>query len=271
MSENSATVNEKLKVLYKAWYEHIKPHADIYQGHSRPYLLCCDETLPTVMMFGKEANEKNDTKFVDVVTKGDISLDNGYSKNILRRLNGDSANNTGVRYTGYIKTRLLLAGIDLYGSTNNNRDYTAEDVSKVVVNNLNKISFSGKAPRYKMKPEDEDFLYSAFEYNNMSANIFVHELNILKPQYVVLACGTGYDEHIRRIFDDDVDIKQIKVDDLSNPNFNDDLFKGSHINLNDGSEIKIIHVPHPSERNTHLNKDNRRCNYNKILTKFIKT
>ena len=190
------------------------------------------------------------------------------------------------RQTEYLKTRELIACFD----KSLNPEKREAEILSVLSNNLNKTSLKGKrtgcyppgepkrkTEKYKQYKFRDEIIYTSFNWNGFNGNIFLHELNLLRPTHLVFLSGPDYINHIIRDFGSDF-YNKIKpmIDKLS---VETPAVIGSEYNLSKDdihnlfgingyySGIKILYAYHPSARI--LNGETRK-KYNAIIEGFIK-
>ncbi len=253
-------MNSKLKELYVAWFKFLEDK-NISKELNEPQLLTVNEKIwnsdVRIMMFGKEANT-NEKRFVNMIENSVAEVEaqqKAYSDYEKKIANGKA----DIEY--FLKTRLLLCGIDDY-----NTNLPIEDVQKVLVNNLNKSYVKDEEDK---RTDEYKKLYLPFEFDGKTQNIFMHELNILRPTHIPLVCGKGYDEHIKDNFGEDFynKIKNHRIiakkQDIESK-LNDIIdYTFMAIKLT----VKVIYAPHPSAR---LSGEAREA-YNNLLKNFIDT
>lgn len=261
--------NKQLMDLYSAWYNHmiskgLENICDKGKYNGMHLLTCFDtytKTKNKIMLFGKEANSKD----------GQIDIfDNNYQSDAYYSYdyaicNPDKAKKSDRPNTFFLKTRKLISGL----SANETPSY--DKVLSVLPNNLNKTSFKG---RYTPCNEDIDkIVYSDFIYNGLSRNIFIHELNILRPTHLAYLCGKGYNEHIKRDFGkkfyemnkDIINKLSVKNSPVSKVIRLDKEQIKELFGIDDYEYINIIFTIHPS---AHMKTDIRNS-YEQSLMNFI--
>lgn len=269
--------NGQLKEMYCKWIDHINLKLDKSKNHTEyngiQYLTCFDSYLDSnskVMIFGREANS-NDYKFTERndyfngIYQNDLCYSYEYA--ISHPEESYAKNRAKVRY---LQTRKLISGFD------DNRP-SEKAILSALVNNLNKTSKGGKyTPCCGGIDECDDFdkgIYSEFEFNEITKNVFIHELNILRPTHLVFLCGKGYNNHIKRDFGEEF-FKTVKgyIDNLSvtgNPISDQIELEKNEIkylfDLEDYEKIQLIFALHPCAHMTGEVRDN----YEEALRKFI--
>ena len=281
--------NTELKAMYTAFYNHITSkrfdsedfNAENYNGIQ--LLTCFDsyvEADKKIMILGQEANTDEGNIF-DFLQQ--------YQKDCYYKYEYKIAHvgETGIppldcKQTEYLKTRKLICRLNRY----ENRE---KEILSVLSNNLNKTSLNGnrtecyppgepkrKTKKYIQYKLRDEMIYSEFCWNDFIGNIYLHELNILRPTHLVFLSGPGYRNHIIRDFGDGFyDKIKNAIDSLSisgNPAVADDEYNLSEEEISkllsiDGykSGIKILFAYHPS---THLKE--ARTVYNKRIEEFLK-
>ena len=164
-----------------------------------------------------------------------------------------------------------------------------ESILSVLSNNLNKTSLGGghtdcyppekpkrKTKKYKQFKNRDDIIYSNFVWNGIDGNIYLHELNILRPTHLVFLSGPDYINHIIRDFGSDFYnrikpmINGLSVETPAVTSSEYDLSKEDIHNLfgiNDyDSGIKILYAYHPFA--FILNGEPRK-KYNAIIEGFV--
>ena len=267
--------NEQLKKMYHKWLEHIDSQLDnskSYSGYNGiQYLTCFDSYLqsdfPRIMIFGREANsadyafDKRNDNFKDIYRH---DLYYSYEYAISHPQDSYAKHRAKTRF---LQTRKLICSFK-------DNEPSEKDILSVSVNNLNKISKGGK-----YTPCDDnidEIIYSDFWYNDLKANIFIHELNILRPTHLVFLCGKGYNNHIKRDFGkkfyDNVNIANIinnsinvKETPVSKPDMLDKQQIQTIFGLEDYECFNLIFAIHPS---AHMSADIRN-KYEEELRNFI--
>ena len=281
--------NIELKAMYTAFYNHITSkrfdsedfNAENYNGIQ--LLTCFDsyvEADKKIMILGQEANTDEGNIF-DFLQQ--------YQKDCYYKYEYKIAHvgETGIppldcKQTEYLKTRKLIC-------RSNNYEDREKEILSVLSNNLNKTSLKGnqtecyppgepkrKTKKYIQYKLRDEMIYSEFCWNDFIGNIYLHELNILRPTHLVFLSGPGYRNHIIRDFGDGFyDKIKNAIDSLSisgNPAVADDEYNLSEEEISkllsiDGykSGIKILFAYHPS---THLKE--ARTVYNKRIEEFLK-
>lgn len=281
--------NAELKAMYNAFYNHITSkryeltdfNAEKYNGIQ--LLTCFDSYVKAdkkIMILGQEANTDEGNIF-DFLRQYQNDCYYKYEYKIAH-VGEMGISKSECRLTEYLKTRKLIC------RSNNNEDRESEILS-VLSNNLNKTSLkgkrtecyppgepnrkSGKYEQYKLR---DKIIYSEFCWKGFMGNIYLHELNILRPTHLVFLSGPGYRNHIIRDFGGGF-YEKIKnaIDSLSvsdNPAVADDEYNLSEKEISklfhiDGykSGIKILYAYHPFAR-----LKEARTVYNKRIEDFLK-
>lgn len=282
-NKETRSLNERLMTLYKKWFYVMhknglnsleKLSIDNYKLNGMQLLTAFDSYVQNtikIMTFGKEAHTNNGevTKFNmnyqrDEYYSYDYAIAHRYDKGL--SIPAKEAPNTF-----YLKARKIISGI-----YEDNSNLNEKKVLSILNNNLNKTSFSGRwTPCSKNAKNDElrnsnldNIVYSKFPNEDLNANIFLHEINILKPTHIVLLCGKGYDKHIERAFGKHfLDKLQENNKNLSINNPCGKVFEIPCIELglpdSNYDKIKIIQTIHP---NAHLG--NKRIDYHNKLKDF---
>lgn len=262
--------NKQLKDLYTTWYNYLISKGlsnicDIGKYNGMLLLTCFDSYIKAknkIMFFGKEANSSDGQ--IDV-------FDNNYQNDAYYSYdyaicNPDKTKKSDRNNTFFLKTRKKISGL----SDDENPSY--DKVLSVLPNNLNKSSYKGK---YTPCNNDiDDIIYSSdFTFNRLSGNIFIHELNILRPTHIAFLCGKGYNEHIKRDFGEkfyemnkdainQLSVRKSPVSDIITLKKHQikDLF-----GIEGYDSINIVFAIHPS---AHMKKDIR-SSYEQSLIRFI--
>lgn len=297
-SERSKNFNERLNALYTVFFQHMKKReSEIRECEKKDtsflctdyngiqLLTCFDSYLNSenkIMCYGKEAHHGEGKIFDfpayyqdDYYYKYDYAIAHRYDKY-------SPISASDCPQTEYLKTRKLICG---FCATDLPEEREAEILS-VLNNNLNKTSLKGKyTPCYpsvvnrktksylRCKTRD-DIVYSDFEFEGVSRNIFLHELNILHPTHLIFLSGTGYDNHIIRDFGEEFYtekiaplIRSLTPDEPTTINRPCELSPEEikdWFRINDyDSSIKILYAYHPS---AHLSSSREK--YNKGLCDF---
>ncbi len=207
-----------------------------------------------IMTFGKEANTNkgnvtvfNEDYQKDIYYSYDYAIAHRYDEKV--NIPAKDAPNTF-----YLKARKIISGICL-DNYNLNEDF----VLSILNNNLNKTSLSGKYTPCSHNTKNnifknydlDDIVYSKFDNEDLNANIFLHEINILEPTHIIFLCGKGYDEHIKRAFGSHfLNILLEHNKNLSVKNPCGDIFDISYKDLGlqnyAHDRIKIMQTIHPS-------------------------
>ena len=278
--------NKQLKALYDTWFEVIRKSEEDSNICFRdrltiPMLLTCMDPYLSkefnggkrIMLFGREAHitdtsvNKNFWSFISG-TNNTYQTDDfyNYDKEIIEgRANA----------TNFLKTRMLLCdGVKYVKADKLNNTYDKKTMS-VIVNNINKVSVNGEKTPCS---ENLEFLYRPFQFEGITANIFIHEIRILRPTHIVLACGTGAHQHINRAFDENYKntkesfYKKLlagqEAPKLISPINEPVTFSAKSINstafANDDYKIEFVMCVHPLAR---LKKELRN-KYNDVLEKL---
>lgn len=190
--------NNRLKPMYEVWAKLIneisgKYPETKYKDLTSPSLLTCSDSYlkreKKIMLIGKEAHH-------DRVPLSDVFYRNRYLTDQYYDYEYEIFKGSA-RESNFLKTRRLLSGINDYNSRLTGRSENGFDIMSLLVNNLNKTSYLGQKTACT---EDLQFIYEPFVYDGLKANVFVHELNILRPDVLVMLTGRGYDKHIERAF-----------------------------------------------------------------------
>ena len=281
--------NTELKAMYTAFYNHITSkrfdsedfNAENYNGIQ--LLTCFDsyvEADKKIMILGQEANtdEGNIFDFLQQYQK-DCYYKYEYK---IAHVGEMGISKSDCKQTEYLKTRKLICRSNKY-------EDREKEILSVLSNNLNKTSLNGnrtecyppgepkrrtkKYIQYKLRDE---MIYSEFCWNGFKGNIYLHELNILRPTHFVFLSGPDYRNHIIRDFGCGF-YEKIKnaIDSLSisdNPAVTGDEYNLSEEEISkllriDGykSGIKILFAYHPSAR-----LKEARTVYNKRIEEFLK-
>ena len=290
--------NKRLKSMYKAFYEHIKHEAEKHPGFNAygynglQFLTCFDSYLKSekkIMCYGKEAHTSAGRLFEDP-TKYQSDEYYSYDYAIAHICDKSSViPKCDCRNTQYLKTRRIISGI-----SENGEDADEDKVLSILNNNLNKTSLggnftpcyteldlpkSGRTDKWKNINNQiirDKIVYSPFKFEGVERNIYLHELNILRPTHMIFLSGTGYDNHIIRnfgkaFFDEKIKLlmKDISLESPVSKSQSiltkDEIKEWFHIDDYD-TEIKIIYAYHPS---AHLSENARQA-YNDALSKFAR-
>lgn len=278
--------NEQLMNLYTKWFEHMNKNGLAEIGKKNQFngmhlLTCFDSYISKntgIMCYGKEAHtDEGRIEVFDTRYQQDEYYSYDYAiVHPEKTKKKDSYN------TFYLKTRKLISNIQ-------NEDIpTYEKILSVLNNNLNKTSFMGRYTpcfnnricRGKNKNLSETInqvdktVYSNFEFNGLNANIYIHELNILRPTHLIFLCGKGYNNHIIRNFGNkfyeevknEINSLKVKEKPVSKPiTFKQEQIKNL-LNIDNYDSISIIFAIHPS---AHMTKTTRKNIYEKSLNMFI--
>ena len=266
-------LNTQLQEMYINWLENINNNINALGGYDfseyngLQYLTCFDSYLQStsrIMIFGREANsadyafEKRIENFKDIYRH---DLYYSYEYAISHPQDSYAKHRAKTRF---LQTRKLICSFK-------DNEPSEKDILSVSVNNLNKISKGGK-----YTPCDDnidEIIYSDFWYNDLKANIFIHELNILRPTHLVFLCGKGYNNHFKRDFGEKFYIKanetinalNVKTKPVSEPvTLNKD--EACEIFDIENYDVNLIFAIHPS---AHMSADIRKT-YEDKLTDFIK-
>lgn len=298
-TKNTAELNDRLRSMYDSFYNHIEdevarqPVFYAYGYNGVQLLTCFDSYLESkkkIMCFGKEAH----TSAGRLIEKpSNYQSDEYYSYDFAIAHIGDEQSHippSDCPQTAYLKTRRIISGISEDG-----KDADEKKVLSILINNLNKTSVGGKytpcfteddMPKRKSTQKEYEvnqsllrdrIVYSPFEFEGVERNIYLHELNILRPTHLIFLSGTGYNNHIIRDFGINGRVffeKKIRplIEELSmdNPVSNsqsvldkDEIKEWFNIDGYD-TEIKIKYAYHPS---AHLSQVARSA-YNDALSKF---
>ena len=288
-SADTKEKNTELKAMYTAFYTHITSkrfdsecfNAENYNGIQ--LLTCFDsyvEADKKIMILGQEANTDEGNIF-DFLQQ--------YQKDCYYKYEYKIAHvgKTGIppldcKQTEYLKTRKLIC-------RSNNYEDREKEILSVLSNNLNKTSLKGnqtecyppgepkrKTKKYIQYKLRDEMIYSEFCWNGFKGNIYLHELNILRPTHLIFLSGPGYRNHIIRDFGGGF-YGKIKnaIDSLSisnNPAVAGDEYNLSEKEISkllniDGYKtgIKILFAYHPSAR-----LKEARTVYNKRIEEFLK-
>ena len=201
--EKAITINKKLWDMYELFYQHIKEEAkrhtnfssDKYNGIQ--LLTCFDSYINKtnkIMCFGKEANTNAGELFhFSENYQNDIWYSYEYA---IAHINDESIYipKKDCPQTFYLKTRKAISGFDEKATA----EIREKQILSILNNNLNKTSFNGKRPEWN--EQLSKIIYSEYDFDNFSGNIFLHELNILRPTHLVFISGKGYTAEIKRAF-----------------------------------------------------------------------
>ena len=287
--------NTQLRELYEAFYKNRvckKANAEDTGFEAEKYnaiqLLTCFDSYMTadkkIMILGQEANTDEGKVFV---FPPHYQTDEYYQYEYkISHIGENGITKSDCPQTDYLKTRELICGFDKNAASTDRE----ERILSVISNNLNKTSLGGghtecyppEAPKRKTKKYNQfktrdSIIYSHFVWNGFDGNIYLHELNILRPTHLIFLSGPNYRNHIIRDFGK-LFYQNIEplIDKLSNdlPAVTDseyDLSKDDIRNMFgiDGydSGIKILYAYHPFARI--LNGETRK-KYNAIIEGFIK-
>ena len=287
--QSTEETNTELKAMYTAFYNHTTSkclelkgfNAENYNGIQ--LLTCFDSYVKAdkkIMILGQEANTDEGNIF-DFLQQYQNDCYYKYEYKIAH-VGEMGISKSECRLTEYLKTRKLICSSNKY----ENRE---SEILSVLSNNLNKTSLKGKrtecyppeeprrkTQKYKQSKLRDKIIYSEFCWNGFKGNIYLHELNILRPTHLIFLSGPGYRNHIIRDFGGGF-YEKIKnaIDSLSisgNPAVADDEYNLSEEEISkllsiDGykSGIKILFAYHPS---THLKE--ARTVYNKRIEEFLK-
>lgn len=281
-TKNVISINKKLSDMYKLFYQHMKAESEKHTGFSAvryngvQLLTCFDsyyENKNKVMCFGKEANTDSGELFCP---SENYQKDTWYSYEYAIAHINDEAGDIPKRdcpQTYYLKTRKAISGFCENASSEDREKQTLS----ILNNNLNKTSFNGKRPEWN--EELNSIVYSEFEYDGYRGNIFLHELNILRPTHLVFICGKGYSAEIARAFNHDflsritplmnsLKLTRKESNLLTVPVSEPLIIEKEEIErlwgIKDHPSIKIIYAFHPS---AHLSK--ARDRYIEALCGFV--
>lgn len=265
-NEKTVKLNNRLLSLYKKWLLVMREKGlnnlrnlsvGKYKLNGMQLLTAFDSYVENpikIMTFGKEAHtsegdviEFNDNYQKDIYYAYDYAIAHRYDKKV--NIPAKDAPNTF-----YLKARKIISGI-----YEDNSNLDESKVLSVLNNNLNKTSLSGRwtpcssnAKNDNLRDSDLDsIVYLKFDNENLNANIFLHEINILRPTHIILICGKGYDEHIKRAFGIPF-FEQLQEHNknLSINNPCGEIFSISYDELglehNKNEKIKIMQTIHPS-------------------------
>lgn len=284
--------NTRLKSMYTTFYLHMKnvtkkERSDFYAyKYNGVQLLTCFDSYTKsekkIMCYGKEAHHDEGSLLIfpcyyqkDYHYKYDYAIAHRYDKY-------SPISASDCPQTEYLKTRKLISG---FCATDLPEEREAEILS-VLNNNLNKTSLNGeftpcypsvvnrKTKSYLRCKTRDDIVYSDFEFEGVSRNIFLHELSILRPTHLIFLSGTGYDNHIIRDFGEKFYTEKIaplirclSPDEPTTINCPCELSPEEikdWFRINDyDSGIKILYAYHPS---AHLSSSREK--YNKGLCDF---
>lgn len=281
-------INDQLMGLYTAWFKHMKNNGLDEIGESNKFngmhLLTCFDAYVNkknkIMLYGKEANSQDGR--IEIFDKN--YQNDAYYTYDYAIVNPDKTSKKESYNRFFLKTRKIVSDIE------DGETQTYDKVLSILNNNLNKTSFMGKYTPcfnnnpYKGKKQElyqlvnkmENIVYSEFEFNGIKRNIFIHELNILRPTHLVFLCGKGYNNHIKRDFGkkfyDNVNIANIinnsinvKETPVSKPVMLDKQQIQKIFGLEDYECFNLIFAIHPSAHMT----VNIRNKYEVTLSDFI--
>ena len=277
-------INKQLKEMYSIWLNSFEndflslQNIEVYNGIQ--YLTCFDSYVDNpikLTTIGKEANSK-DYKLKEFkkdfaeIYQHDMNYSYEYA---ISHPNESYARNR--KNTFYLKTRKIVCGIKEANYNNfKSKDQLLEKMLlSVLNNNLNKFSKNGQ---YTPCDDNTNNIYAgSFNFKDLSANVFIHELNILRPTHIIFWCGKNYDNHIIRAFGNnfykevfsklDINFSHKTVSDifyLYNKDI-ESLFKIKNYFSDEKQPLKILYSYHPS---AHIK--NREKAYNNKITNFLK-
>ena len=283
--EQTQAINKQLKALYTAWFEHmgnkgLKGISNLDKLNGMHLLTCFDPYIcqkHKIMSYGKEANSQDGQ--IDVFDKD--YQDDAYYTYDFAIVNPELTEKKDSYNRFYLKTRKIISGLK------HNEAPSYDKILSILNNNLNKTSFMGKytpcsrnkkytgknKALYELVNEMDKIVYSEFEYNGITKNIFIHELNILRPTHLVFLCGKGYNNHFKRDFGEKFYIKAnetINKLSVKDKTISDSLTLNKQtiqdiFGLEGYERINLIFAIHPS---AHMSAGIRKT-YEDKLTDFI--
>lgn len=281
-------INDQLMGLYTAWFKHMKNNGLDEIGESNKFngmhLLTCFDAYVNkknkIMLYGKEANSQDGR--IEIFDKN--YQNDAYYTYDYAIVNPDKTSKKESYNRFFLKTRKIISDIE------DGEAPSYDKVLSILNNNLNKASFKGKHTPcfnnkiYKGKKDDiiemnklinktDKTAYSEFEFNGITKNVFIHELNILRPTHLVFLCGKGYNNHIKRDFGEKFyeEVNELinKLNVKTNPISNSIKLNKEQIQtifeLKDYECINLIFAIHPS---AHMTSDIRKL-YEQNLNGFI--
>lgn len=288
--------NKDLYAMYQAFYKKMRSVAkssdvDLCGYNGVQLLTCFDSYLAAnnrIMIFGQEAHTDEGCVLDDLsphYQKKDESDEYYKYEYKIAHVGEDGIAKSDCPHTEYLKTRELIAHFD----KNHKPEKREAEILSVLSNNLNKTSIKGKrtecyppgepkrrSKKYVQYKLRDEAIYTSFEWNGFNGNIFLHELNILRPTHLVFLSGSDYRNHIIRDFGSDFYnrikpmIDGLSVDTPAVTGSEYDLSKEDIHNLfgiNDyDSGIKILYAYHPFA--FILNGEPRK-KYNAIIEGFV--
>ncbi len=285
--EQTKAINRQLKGLYSTWFESMGINGIDKIARSNEFnglhlLTCFDSYISKknkIMLYGKEANSQDgrveifDTNYQD----------DAYYTYDFAIVNPEITEKKDSYNRFFLKTRKIISGLK------HNEAPSYDKVLCILNNNLNKTSLMGKytpcynnkiyrgknKALYELVNQVDNIVYSEFKYNDITKNVFIHELNILRPTHLVFLCGKGYNNHIKRDFGEKF-YNYIKVNDVINSLRVKDSPVSKTVSLNsqqiqnifgleDYEYINLIFAIHPS---AHMSGDIR-DKYEERLRRFI--
>ena len=273
--ETTNKKNAELYAMYQAFYNKMRTEAKSSEvnlcGYNGVQLLTCFDSYLTadnqIMIYGKEAHTDEGCVLDDL------------SPHYQKKDESDE----------YYKYEYKIAHVGEDGIAKSDCKREAEILS-VLSNNLNKTSLKGKRtecyppgePKRKSKKYEQyklrdKIIYTSFDWNGFNGNIFLHELNILRPTHLVFLSGPDYRNHIIRDFGEDFYnrikpmINGLSADKPAITGSDYNLSKEDILNLfgiNDyDSGIKILYAYHPF---AFILNGEPRGKYNEAIEDFIK-
>lgn len=195
-------LNNELKDLYLCWEKNYNITNNYFQDnedYSKSYYLQADDMYLNnrTIIYGQEANAWNENidTYLDVIRN---------------KFKNDT------KKTPFIKTIILF--------------------NNALINNISKISkITFKNGIKKGINTNINGMYESFFFSNGRKTLFQHEIDILKPNKVILLCGSKYKNRIQKAFD-------VKIEETLN--IKTKLF----IRFKGYNDIDFFYTCHPNAR-----------------------
>lgn len=208
--DDARKANEQLKEMHDIWIKECASELCENVPWTNPTLLNCSdsyfESKRRIIIYGQESNERSDNE----KERSDNGEKNwaGYTyinqtadKIISNKFNGPP----------FLKFRMKFTSIkECFRYTAEDRSEIIKIVSEVPINNLNKVSINGHLTPINCVKS----LFGKFHYNLENKTVFQHELDIVKPDIIILACGPNYKDHFKTAFNINEDLEPLSKRNL---------------------------------------------------------